>query len=94
VPLSMSGFDQMLAKVDATFLAPQASALPDLGRYGPSLFYPATGTFSVFRVCNHWIGDLLGAAGLPTNPVLATLPAGLIAYLRWRAGLQPTSSLR
>jgi uncharacterized protein (TIGR02117 family) len=93
VPLSMSGFDQLLAKVDATFVPPQAGALPDLGRglYGPSLFYPATGTFSAFRVCNHWIGDLLGAAGLPTNPVMATLPAGLIAYLRWRAGLTRSS---
>ena len=98
IPLSMSGFDQLLAKLDATFVAPQNGALPDLGRglYGPSLFYPATGTFSPFRVCNHWIGDLLGAAGLPTNPVFATLPVGLIAYLHWRAGLTAvaTSSLR
>ncbi len=91
VPLSRNGFDQMLAKLEATFVPPQNGALPDLGRglYGPSLFYPATGTFGIFRVCNHWIGDLLGAAGLPTNPVMATLPAGLIAYLRWRAGLTP-----
>jgi uncharacterized protein (TIGR02117 family) len=96
VPLSRNGFDQMLAKLDATFVPPQAGALPDLGRglYGPSLFYPATGTFSAFRVCNHWIGDLLGAAGLPTNPVLATLPAGLIAYLRWRTGLVPVGAAR
>ena len=66
--------------------ADRDALVPDLGRglYGPSLFYPATGTFSVFRVCNHWIGDLLGAAGLPANPVFATLPVGLIAYLRWR----------
>jgi hypothetical protein len=39
-------------------------------------------------VCNHWIGDLLGAAGLPTNPVLSTLPRGLMLNLRWQAGLQ------
>jgi len=98
VPLSRNGFDQMLAKLDATFVPPQSGVLPDLGRglYGPSLFYPATGTFSAFRVCNHWIGDLLGAAGLPTAPVLATLPVGLTLNLRWRAKLAPvtTSSLR
>ena len=78
VPLSWNGFDRMLAKLDATFVPPQNGALPDLGRglYGPSLFYPATGSFGITRVCNHWIGDLLGAAGLPTNPVLATLPPG------------------
>jgi hypothetical protein len=32
---------------------------------------------------------LLGAAGLPTTPVLATVPAGLFLALRWRAGLLP-----
>jgi uncharacterized protein (TIGR02117 family) len=91
VPLSRNGFDQLLAKLDASFAPPQGGALPDLGRglYGPSLFYPANGTFSVLRVCNHWIDDLLGAAGLPTAPVLATIPAGLVLNLRWRAGLTP-----
>ena len=50
VPLSRNGFDQLLAKLDATFVPPQGGALPDLGRglYGPSLFYPANGTFSIF----------------------------------------------
>lgn len=96
VPLSRDGFDRMLAQLDATFVPPRAGALPDLGRglYGPSLFYPARGTFSILHVCNHWVDDLLGAAGLPTAPVLATLPAGLMLNLRWRAGLAPASSLR
>ena len=89
IPLSRNGFDQMLARLDAAFVPPQAGALTELGRglYGPSLFYPANGTFSLFKVCNHWIDDLLGAAGLPTAPVLATVPAGLMLNLRWRAGL-------
>jgi len=90
VPLSPEGFERMLAALDATFVAPQGGALPDLGRglYGPSLFYPANGTFSILHVCNHWVDALLGAAGLPTAPVLATLPAGLMLNLRWRAGLR------
>jgi len=96
IPLSRNGFERMLHELDATFVPPQGGALPDLGRglYGPSLFYPANGTFSVFKVCNHWIADLLGAAGLPQAPVLATLPSGLILDLRWRAGLESTSSPR
>ena len=96
IPLSRGGFERMLQQLDATFVPPQAGALPDLGRglYGPSLFYPANGSFSAFKVCNHWIADLLGAAGLPQAPVLATLPSGLIFHLRWRAGLRPTSSPR
>jgi len=94
--LSTAGFDRLLAKLDATFVAPQGGALPDFGPglYGASLFYPANGTFSILHVCNHWIDDLLGAAGLPTAPVLATLPAGLMLNLRWRAGLRPTASPR
>ena len=96
VPLSRNGFDQMLAKLEATFVPPQGGALPDLGRglYGASLFYPANGTFGITRVCNHWIGDLLGAAGLPRNPVLATVPAGLLLDLRWRAGLRRVNAER
>jgi uncharacterized protein (TIGR02117 family) len=91
VPLSRNGFDQMLAKLDAAFVPPHGGALSDVGRglYGASLFYPANGTFSILKVCNHWIDDLLGAAGLPTAPVLATIPAGLMLTLRWRAGLIP-----
>jgi uncharacterized protein (TIGR02117 family) len=91
VPLSRNGFDQLLAKLDASFVPPHGGALKDLGRglYGPSLFYPANGTFSVLRVCNHWTGELLGAAGLPTTPVLETIPAGVMLSLRWRAGLHP-----
>ena len=91
IPLSRNGFDQMLQQLEATFVPPENGALVDLGRglYGPSLFYPANGTFSIFKVCNHWIADLLGAAGLPKAPVLATLPSGLMFHLRWRAGLLP-----
>ena len=91
VPLSQNGFDRMLERLNATFMPPDNGALADLGRglYGPSLFYPANGTFSIRRVCNHWIGDLLGAAGLPANPVLATVPQGLMFNLRWQAALAP-----
>ena len=56
------------------------------------LFYRAVGTFNLFRVCNHWIADLLDAAGVPTAPVLATWPQGLLWDLTTRAGavrLQP-----
>ncbi len=58
------------------------------GLYGPSLFYRGRGAFHVGRVCNRWTADLLDAAGLPTAPLAAILPAGLIADLRWRARLR------
>jgi hypothetical protein len=57
------------------------------GLYGTSLFFRANGTFHLFHVCNHWIADLLDAAGVPTAPLLATLPSGLLLDLKWRSGL-------
>jgi uncharacterized protein (TIGR02117 family) len=90
VPLSRNGFNQMLQKLEATFVPPVNGALPDAGRglYGPSLFYPATGTFNILHVCNHWIADLLDAAGVPTSRVVATFASGLLLDLRWRSGLR------
>ena len=57
------------------------------GLYGPSLFYRANGSFNIFNVCNHWVADVLSAAGLPTTPVFATLPAGLLFDLKMGSGL-------
>jgi uncharacterized protein (TIGR02117 family) len=91
VELSAEGFERMLARIDATF-APAAGVPADdagAGLYGPSRFYRARGTFHIFHVCNHWLADLLDTAGVPTAPVLATLPAGLLIDLEWRSGLHP-----
>jgi hypothetical protein len=89
--LSAKGFDRTLGRIDATF-APAVGVPADdagPGLYGPSRFYRARGTFNIFHVCNHWLADLLDAAGVPTAPVLATLPAGLFLDLEWRSGLRP-----
>jgi uncharacterized protein (TIGR02117 family) len=91
--LSSGGFSRLLRKLDASFARNERDEiLPDLGAglYGASLFYRAVGSFHVFNVCNHWLARLLDAAGLPTSPVLATMPAGLLFDLRWRAGLRPS----
>ena len=57
------------------------------GLYGPSLFFRGVETFHAFNVCNHWVAALLAAAGVPTAPVIATLPQGLLIDLTWRSGL-------
>jgi hypothetical protein len=90
--LSESGFLKLLERLDETFARAEASDLPvelGPGLYGASLFFRANGAFHLFRVCNHWVADLLNAAGLPATPVLATLPAGLFFDLKWRAGVAP-----
>jgi uncharacterized protein (TIGR02117 family) len=92
VELSEQGFARLLARLEATF-APGSDGRPleDLGPgiYGQSRFFRAVGWFSLAHVCNHWVADLLDAAGVPTAPVLATLPGGLFLDLRWRSGLRP-----
>jgi len=90
--LSGDGFARMLEALEASFGKGEGGvAAEPLGRglYGPSLFYRGVETFHVFNVCNHWVGRLLSAAGLPSAPLLATLPPGLFFDLKWRAGLLP-----
>lgn len=85
-----AGLARMLQKIDKTFARsgePPSLQILGKGLYGPSLFYRANGSFNIFSVCNHWVGDVLSAAGLPTTPVLATLPAGLLFDLKMRSGL-------
>jgi uncharacterized protein (TIGR02117 family) len=91
INLSDEGFDRLLVRLNATFAPGKDAPAEDAGAglYGPSRFYRARGTFNIFHVCNHWLADLLDTAGVPTAPVLATLPPGLFLDLQWRSGLHP-----
>jgi uncharacterized protein (TIGR02117 family) len=83
------GFGRLATMLDATFArSARGGVIEELGPglYGPSLFFRAVGNFNLLRVCNHWTADLLDAAGVPTAPVLATLPQGLLWDLTRRAG--------
>jgi uncharacterized protein (TIGR02117 family) len=92
--LGAAGFAQLLRRLDATFARDQGGLVEPMGPglYGPSLFYRGVGAFHLFNVCNHWIADLLDAAGVPTAPLLATLPFGLLADLKRRAGAEPLAA--
>jgi uncharacterized protein (TIGR02117 family) len=90
VDLGAAGFERLADKLDATFARGQDGFLPEElgpGLYGASLFFRANGAFHLFNVCNHWIANLLSAAGVPIAPVLATLPFGLLLDLEWRSNL-------
>jgi uncharacterized protein (TIGR02117 family) len=94
--LSAAGFARLADKLDASFVREPGGFRPvELGRglYGTSLFFRANGTFHIFNVCNHWVADLLDAAGVPTAPVVATLPDGLLLDLAWRAGVDRMPAL-
>lgn len=89
--ISARGAARLLARLNETFDLDPLGLPEELGSglYGPSLFYRAKGRFNILNVCNHWIADLLDAAGVPTSPALATLPRGLVLDLRWRSHLEP-----
>jgi uncharacterized protein (TIGR02117 family) len=87
--LGAAGFARLADRLDATLARGEDGVLPmelGPGLYGTSLFFRANGAFHLFNVCNHWLVDLLDAAGVPTTPVLATLPYGLLLDLEWRSG--------
>jgi uncharacterized protein (TIGR02117 family) len=97
VALSDAGFSRMLSALNGSLaMRGDPPTLQVLGRglYGPSLFFRANGAFHMFKVCNHWVSDLLAAGGLPVTPVLDTLPSGLLLDLKWRAGLDRLPDLR
>ena len=90
IDLGAAGFERLAEKLDATFARGPDGLRPEElgpGLYGASLFFRANGAFHLFNVCNHWIAGLLDAAGVPTAPVLATLPFGLLLDLEWRSNL-------
>lgn len=90
IGLSPQGFGRLLAELDASFARgpDQMPSALGAGLYGPSLFYRGVGRVSAFNVCNHWTARLLGAAGVPVSPLLATWPRGLVVELGLRAGLR------
>jgi uncharacterized protein (TIGR02117 family) len=97
IPLSDAGLARMLSALDKSFVMsgdPSAPQVLGRGLYGPSLFFRANGAFHMFRVCNHWVADMLSAAGLPMTPVLDTVAPGLFLDLKMRAGLDRLPELQ
>jgi len=91
IELSDAGFSRMLDGLEASFARNGDHGADDLGPglYGSSRFFRGVEHFNIFRVCNHWVAQLLSAAGVPVSRVAATLPQGLLLDLRWRSGLEP-----
>ena len=85
----LAGLAALMARVDRSFALTKAGApipLP-VTRYPDEAFFASVEPFSAIHVCNDWTAELLDAAGLPTTPVLDTLPAGLWLDLKLRSGL-------
>jgi uncharacterized protein (TIGR02117 family) len=89
IALSDAGLAALLARADRAFAvdADGAPIVVTVPRDPGEAFFRSGEGFSLVHLCNHWTAELLGAAGLPTTPVLDTLPAGLWLDLQLRAGL-------
>lgn len=85
VRLSEPGFEKLLVELDEAFKLKDGrpvDAGPGIERPADSRFFEASLAFSITRICNHWIGDLLNEAGVPIRPVAATHPKGLMRDVR------------
>jgi hypothetical protein len=78
VHLSERGFDRMISALEGTLAGDLEPDELGVGLYGPSLFYRATGQYSLFNVCNHWLARLMLAGGRSVNLTLATLSPLLV----------------
>jgi uncharacterized protein (TIGR02117 family) len=89
IMVSPAGLAALLRQLDASFaLDLTREPIPRAVHRSPDeAFFDSRESFSLLHLCNHWTAELLAAAGVPTTPVLDTLPAGLWLDLKLRAGL-------
>lgn len=87
--LSEAGFRQLARRLDISFLMEEdRPVLRGRGRAPGSWFFASHEGSDITQVCNHWIGHLLNAAGVPVTPVTDTMTFGMDRSLRWRAGAE------
>lgn len=89
IQLSSAGLAALMARVVRSFrLTTDGAPVPlPVTRDPGEAFFASVEPFSAVHVCNDWTAELLDAAGVPTTPVLDSLPAGLWLDLKLRAGV-------
>ena len=88
--LSRAGFARLNARLDRSFaLEAGGPVVAGRGRDPAALFFRSVETGDLLQVCNHWVANLLDAAGVPTTPVADTMTAGLAWDLERRAYAEP-----
>lgn len=63
------------------------TALDQPGFTASDQFYPAAGPFNILNTCNVWVGDVLGAAGIPFGRWTPTPYAMQLSLWRFHAGV-------
>jgi len=87
IVVASAGLAKLVARVDQSMVADSAGRPVRVTTRvdADEGFFQSNEHFNLLHLCNHWIAQLLNAAGLPTTPVLDTLPVGLKLDLRLRA---------
>jgi len=81
--LSLDGFRKLalkLAEAVESNTNPMGESL-----YGEGHFFPSGKSYYLFRTCNHWVSNLLQAAGVPSSGIPGTFSSTLMIELRMRA---------
>lgn len=84
IRLSRAGFERLLRFVDDTFARTGAGSATPLGPapWPHSRFYPAHGSYHLFRTSNTWTARALREAGLPITPAFALTSGGVLRQAR------------
>lgn len=87
--LSQPGTEALLQRLNGAFdLESGAIIAAGRGRDPGSQFFKGHESSDLARNCNHWVADLLHAAGVPSIDLLNTLSAGLAVNLQGLAGAE------
>jgi uncharacterized protein (TIGR02117 family) len=87
IGLSRASFERLLRFVDETFARTGAGRAPALAAPSPNIrFYPAHGTYHVFRTSNTWTARALRAAGVDITPAFALTPGSVVRQARHHGG--------
>jgi uncharacterized protein (TIGR02117 family) len=91
IRLSRAGFERLLRFVDDTFARTGAGPATALGpaQWPHSRFYPAHGSYHLFRTSNTWTARALREAGLPITPAFALMSGGVLRSIRMGASKGP-----
>lgn len=70
IRLSPAAFSAMRSRIEASLDLSRGAPYVAATRPGdPVRFFASHEPFSILHLCNHWIGEVLNAAGLPIRPV-------------------------
>ena len=89
IQLDDGGLDALASDIEKSLSRP-IQPLGDGHWAEISMFYRSPLTYGPTQICNHWVSNLLNAAGLPSSTLWSTHPRGLIWELRLRG--RPTEA--